>query len=964
MPVSKRALLTVLLVALSFDVFHQQLSLAESMDVTNRVTIQRGGMVFNRATNTFDMLTTLTNVSEESLQGSLAFVLSIISAPGVALANPSGFTAEGKPFLAIPVQASGLTPGNSVQLLLKFKNPERVAFTFTHIVMVTTPSGTGIAAIGVTPASGTVGIGKSQVFEAVATNASGNPIPAVNFLWTSSDPTVANVSGSGLVVGLAAGITRITAFADGVTSSPVELTVITQTGKTSLELIDEAVTNGTLNEETALIYKIFVVFGDSRLPMQFRGEESAFEATSLIHEITARWKTLSTAAQDILRPFFIPPYYQGSWHDLRMNATAQNGHTSDLALVPSPLQVVQCGGSPPFAPFSPIWECLDGHNVRIWWLKSALHPDRTAEDRMKAETLRAAIDSTIEPKLTSLMGRGPLSDAAEKYNGGDGRLDIGLVDSDFLKIPAVFTKSDPEKGCQAPYAGYILVNRNNPNKFLVPTIVHEYMHAVLSAYKVKTGCTWPEYIWLDEATANWSIDFVYPDIFPQQDDYEQGYAGNFLNYPQQPLEFNKNDHDYGAYIFLFYLARGYSPQYIPSIWEQTEQVANSLQAINQALIERSGGKDFKFFWPEFVLRNWNQKPVDQYEKWDQLRYGAVTVKTSVTGGQLTTTKHSEDVQLDQGQYTFPLDAPITHLSARYYHFKFPDNAVRSVSFDAEALLRKEPTANIRALIKVEGEDWQDPQDWTELPPQAFCRDMKKERLEELVIIISNTEWQNRGHDLKPDKPPVLMATNIGCWRFQGRFTATLHGAGIYQGVTDTVKTTTVTFEHRRTFGGGPVVYYYGEPFSTVGGAQETVTWSRSGTDTRGCTHSGNSSDVSIKADDGFFRGTNYITKPDLALPDLPPRSYHGGGDTKGQGEGQYACPDGSGGPESGGFRWFLTPDPGQPTAVFVTADGKMAGKFNKPSVGFDSLPDSGQSEYTWCLVPLREGETLPTQACQ
>lgn len=43
--------------------------------------------------------------------------------------------------------------------------------------------------------------------------------------WNSSDPTKATVDNTGLVTGVAAGTTKITATVDGVTSSPLTLTV-------------------------------------------------------------------------------------------------------------------------------------------------------------------------------------------------------------------------------------------------------------------------------------------------------------------------------------------------------------------------------------------------------------------------------------------------------------------------------------------------------------------------------------------------------------------------------------------------------------------------------------------------------------------------------------------------------------------------------------------------------------------
>lgn len=62
---------------------------------------------------------------------------------------------------------------------------------------------------------------------ATALNKSGHALPNVSFEWQSSDAAVASVNASGLVTGVAPGQATITASAQGVTSAPAELSVLT-----------------------------------------------------------------------------------------------------------------------------------------------------------------------------------------------------------------------------------------------------------------------------------------------------------------------------------------------------------------------------------------------------------------------------------------------------------------------------------------------------------------------------------------------------------------------------------------------------------------------------------------------------------------------------------------------------------------------------------------------------------------
>lgn len=88
------------------------------------------------------------------------------------------------------------------------------------------PSAT-IKTIELSAASARLTVGQSTTLTAVARDAQGEIVPNTDFAWKSSRETVASVVG-GVVKGLTAGDTQITASADGVTSTAAQVTV-TQT---------------------------------------------------------------------------------------------------------------------------------------------------------------------------------------------------------------------------------------------------------------------------------------------------------------------------------------------------------------------------------------------------------------------------------------------------------------------------------------------------------------------------------------------------------------------------------------------------------------------------------------------------------------------------------------------------------------------------------------------------------------
>jgi len=107
---------------------------AQEVDLDNRVRVQFGGVRYRRAEQVFVTSGTLTNISSDVLLEPLALVLTSVS-PGVTLANASGQTGDGLPFVSVPLPDGFLGPGGRVQdQVLKFKNPSGTDIRFTTSV--------------------------------------------------------------------------------------------------------------------------------------------------------------------------------------------------------------------------------------------------------------------------------------------------------------------------------------------------------------------------------------------------------------------------------------------------------------------------------------------------------------------------------------------------------------------------------------------------------------------------------------------------------------------------------------------------------------------------------------------------------------------------------------------------------------------------------------------------------------
>jgi hypothetical protein len=457
----------------------------------------------------------------------------------------------------------------------------------------------------------------------------------------------------------------------------------------SFDLIEEAFGRGEISYETALSYKVYAVFGDEALPTAYQSGVRNLGGSGLMYELKANFSQLSAEVQTKLQPFLLNPSEPGSWYELR------NGQSTGLKTA-----AIQ-------------WGTLAGQTakVKVWWDKGNF-----PQDEAKAQQIVAALDSTIWPKLTGLMGE-PLPDcgASCSKGGGDSRLDIYLV---FINGAYGLTPNFDNP----PSPAYISVDRTiNNQDLLFTTVAHEFMHAIQWAY-LKTD--FDEYDWLFESTATWAEDFVYPTA-----NTEHGYALSFLSTTDLSLEAKQKKHDprtYGAYLFFFYLERKLGqPELIRKLWERAS-FADSLAALDSVI---PGG--FAARWSEFARLNYNNPPILDYEAWDGLKLFA-----KVSNKQVDVTDAAER----------PIPANVKHLAALYYHFTFPNEKIHSIRFDIPFSTGQWPTAKVEALVKIAGQDWRT-EDWTTFAKKTFCREKPEEKLEAITLIISNSEWQDRNHQL-------------------------------------------------------------------------------------------------------------------------------------------------------------------------------------------------------------------------
>jgi hypothetical protein len=604
------------------------------------------------------------------------------------------------------------------------------------------PAPTGnIASISLSPATSSVGVGQTQRFTAIAKDTNGNVLPGASLTWSSSDTTVASIS-EGTVTALAKGTTNITALGDAVTSNIAVLTVTDTPGEpsgpSSFDLIDEALAAGEIDQETALVYRVFATFKDARLPSQFRSDTIPMEGQDLL-EVFSLLPNLSASAQATLEPFLIPPIYKSSW----LSVSAPNSlRATSLS--------IRCGDE-----LREDWYSVARPNgrFRVWY--SANDTSETY-----ASVALNALEDEIYPKLIGLGLKAPASDFIHDCNGGDEKLDVYLVPNFGAEsVNNALGLAEPQCGSGTGVSSYLLAKDGMSEEQLKSTLAHEFMHAVQFEYR-NIRCL-GNYRWLMEATATWAKDFVYPT-----NNLEHPYAPPFLETPEKSLDDpktkdGKDYRKYGAYLFFQFLTKTLGNDRIKAIFEASEHSVNSLDAVDSSI---PGG--FKDQWWKFAKTLWNQAPIDtqanSFKQWDDMTQ--------------TPDKRDIDGNLNGApEARYELDTSWKHLSSRYYHFTFDDPNTRSLLFYngffefARATGR---TIKVHALWKDEAGTWQE-EDWSDYKYVGLCRDLKNQRASELVLIVSNVE-KDASIDLglNPNLSPVpyLKRSNIGCYKYSGTVT--------------------------------------------------------------------------------------------------------------------------------------------------------------------------------------------------
>lgn len=497
-------------------------------------------------------------------------------------------------------------------------------------------------------------------------------------------------------------------------------------GDSSLDLIDTALAEENINYETSLIYKMYAIFSDDGLPLEYTSNVIMLNVNEPFIEIRETFDSLSPETQEILSPFLKRPDDPESYYNLKYQELTdqQNADTVMSKFIP-PTHARQNVNANLYC--NNCFLLAAGSRVKIWYPDVSINAPEAEQGYMMtidqatlysmAERLQIILNTDrLYERFTELLQRETDNDGTL---GGDDALDIYVGPLNVRAAAVAVADSSP-----FPSSAYIIMNAGwfNFDRYFKSTLAHEMFHTFQYSYSWSLGNS----RWWAEATAVWSEDFIYKGF-----NSEQNTLKHFLPFPNKTLYDNQpNEFKYGAYIFPYYLTQNSGNQTIRNIWEDCNY-SGCLDAIDDNISD-----GFKGQWKEFTLWNYNIKPVRYY--------------TDENGfSTLSSSKNIGDIFIaGDDTINIPDLKPLSTQILRLNNLVDTNTYKQLIFKDLKDFTSLSDKAGIKAVIYLKDRS-NKVEDWTDLEERVFCLvcdenndECVEEKLDYIVLIFSNADKSN------------------------------------------------------------------------------------------------------------------------------------------------------------------------------------------------------------------------------
>lgn len=467
---------------------------------------------------------------------------------------------------------------------------------------------------------------------------------------------------------------------------------------TPFEKIDDALEEGEITKAESVMLTILAAYDDKNLPDSYRGEMPEVMGDGVLNDaewwLHENWDSLTEEQQELMEPFYVLPDDPKSFFN--QDEQEKSDTLKTLEIIPS------VNAADDWMEKEVVMETGPERKILI------IYKESTPNIETKIKWVNESINKAW-PMFKNLYGLTPTDDTY---------IFITDVPNNFLGT-AIRMPARGANRCVVRVSKAI-----TDEKISKPVTSHELFHCF--QYYIPLKYDKIPRKWLMEVTATWSEHWVWPDY-----NSEWRFLGQFFPLLSEDLIQWDRTKEYPRYTWYYYLMQETG---------DLGRVIADLKAVKtkDGRVVTSEIPGFTNHFANYALWNWNQDPEFRYS--DTLSFPTGTYKgrkMSPNGPPYTSKVISTKTITDQKW------SPDT-LSMSYRSYSFTDSIDRAAfEFEKDGTDRQQR----QALIKI-GDVWHW-EDWTNIRERKFCRTRPEEKVDTVVLILSNAEHDmSKLYDLK------------------------------------------------------------------------------------------------------------------------------------------------------------------------------------------------------------------------
>lgn len=480
--------------------------------------------------------------------------------------------------------------------------------------------------------------------------------------------------------------------------------------ESTYDKISRAFLEGEIDRKTEALLILQAVYSPENLPEKYAGATYEDGNVSIMSEV--QWlinhsHELDPATEEMVRPFIVPatrpdsyfhPAFSDNENSLKNLSLEKRAYAAE---VDWSVKNITISGAP--------------SGITLFYREKGLPEEKKLEIEMQLLEIEEALKKAW-PKFRELLSLQPQHE-----------LEIILTDKLAAGgIARYYTVSEQDDSISVYQ---IMLNENYLGDMLKSITVHELFHV----FQFEMTLTWydksKDLLWLLEATAVWSEDYLQEDLYPTfnaEHRYLKEFFGN-LNHDRLST-FGRLE--YGSYLLFYFLTDYWGTKNdIPLILNAATYEKDSMDI--RGMLMREFGEDIKHLYGKFALYNWNTEPHRKYS--DTPHFPPPPDPTMPWGDCVEV----YDINVKEEKNCDVLMG-IGGIAYQKFVFSVPPEDVPFVRFDFENELPKADNNDYvkrQALIKIGG-NWKY-EDWTDLKYREFCRKNDEENVQTVVLIYSN-----------------------------------------------------------------------------------------------------------------------------------------------------------------------------------------------------------------------------------